>query len=113
MSCLFCKIIKNEIPAQKVFENETVLGFKDIYPQSKEHYLFIHKSHTENILELIKEEKSLVEVMKGLSEFAENSKLFENGFRIVTNKGKHGAQSVFHTHFHLLGGEQLGGFGVN
>ena len=111
--CLFCKIIKEEIPSSKVYESENVIAFKDINPLAKEHYLFIHKNHTRNVNELSKTEPSqLSEVFIAIEDFTKNNGLEENGFRVVTNINEHGCQSVFHTHFHVLGGEQLKGFGA-
>ena len=112
--CLFCKIIKKEIPSSIVFENEKVIGFKDIFPQAKEHFLFIHKLHTKDLRDLIKKDKSQAQdILCAIDEFLDSSEeLAENGFRVVTNSGKNGGQTVFHTHFHLLGGESLKSFGA-
>ena len=107
--CLFCRIIAGEIPSEKVFENDSVLGFKDLYPQAKEHYLFIHKSHSENINEM--DPAQFPDVFGAIKEFTQKNDLEENGFRVVSNVNKHGGQTVFHTHFHVLGGEQLSHFG--
>jgi histidine triad (HIT) family protein len=107
--CLFCGIIRGEINSKKVFENENVFGFVDIHPQAKEHYLFIHKAHSANINEMSEEEVS--QVFAGIKEFTKSSELTESGFRVVTNTGSDACQTVFHTHFHVLGGEQLSSFG--
>ena len=107
--CLFCRIIAGEIPSAKVFENDHVLGFKDLYPQAKEHYLFIHKSHSKNVNEM--DSTQLTDIFSAIKEFTQNNDLEENGFRVVSNVNKHGGQTVFHTHFHVLGGEQLKHFG--
>lgn len=107
--CLFCKIIAGEIPCEKVFENEKVLGFKDIYPQAKEHYLFIHKTHSKNINEM--NSSDIPQIFDAIKEFTQKNSLESEGFRVVTNINQHGGQTVFHTHFHVLGGEQLKGFG--
>ncbi len=110
MDCLFCKIVRGEIPSEKVFENEFVYAFKDIYPMAKEHYLFISKNHSKNINEM--NPNDLKNVMSAIKEFTSQSELETNGFRIVTNINKNGGQTVFHTHFHVLGGEQLSRFGA-
>jgi histidine triad (HIT) family protein len=110
-NCLFCKIAKGEIPSNKVFEDESVLGFVDLHPQAKLHYLFIHKNHTKNINELASNEKNLGQIFTAIKTFTEKENLDQEGFRIVTNSGKNGGQTVFHTHFHLLGGEKLSTFG--
>ena len=109
--CLFCQIANGDIPAQKVFENEQVVAFVDIHPQANLHLLFVHKKHTENINEMTSDELSLVQVFKAISEYTKSNELHHKGFRIVSNQGREAGQSVFHTHFHLLGGQQLGTFG--
>ena len=110
--CLFCKVIRGEIPAEKVYEDERALGFKDIKPSAKEHYLFISKSHSKNVNEMSESEPhSLVEVHEAIRIFTRKQGLEESGFRVVTNVNQNSGQVVFHTHFHVLGGEQLGGFG--
>lgn len=110
--CIFCKIISGEIPSTKVFENETVLGFKDLSPMAKVHNLFIHKDHTKNVVELFEDKpKQLSDIFQAISKYTKESTLETSGFRVVTNVGKNAGQTVFHTHFHLLAGEQLGSFG--
>lgn len=110
--CLFCKFVSGELETGKVYEDEHVLGFKDIYPQAKEHYLFIAKEHTQNINELVsKNPEDIARVYQAISKFTQEKKLDQSGFRVVTNLGKHGGQTIFHTHFHVLGGEQLSHFG--
>ncbi len=111
--CLFCKILKQEIPSEKVFENENVYAFKDIYPMAKEHYLFISKNHTQNVNDLsLNTPDDLGHIFSAIREFTRNSDLEDNGFRVVSNINKNGGQTVFHTHFHVLGGEQLKAFGA-
>lgn len=109
--CIFCKIVKAEIPTTKIYEDEFVLGFVDLHPQAKVHYLFIHKDHSTNITEMAKNEKSIGQVFQAITKFAETSDLAKSGFRVVSNSGKNAGQTVFHTHFHVLGGEKLGHFG--
>ncbi|MEX0798143.1 MAG: histidine triad nucleotide-binding protein [Bacteriovoracaceae bacterium] len=110
--CLFCKIIQGEIPSEKIYENESVFAFKDIKPSAKQHYLFISKSHTKNVNEMTeKEPQALVDIHQAIKSFTRENGLEESGFRIVTNVNKNSGQVVFHTHFHVLGGEPLKGFG--
>lgn len=110
--CLFCKILKSEIPSKKVFENDKVYGFVDIYPMAREHYLFIHKEHTKNVNEMsATNTEAIGEVFKAINEFTSGNDLSKDGFRVVTNHGANAGQTVFHTHFHVLGGEKLGRFG--
>ena len=109
--CLFCKIIKGDIPATKVFENENVLGFVDIFPQAKTHLLFIHKTHTKDINEMSESPIAIGQVYQAIAEYTKKEGMDQQGFRVVTNLGKHAGQTVFHTHFHVVGGESLGRFG--
>ncbi len=113
-NCLFCKIIKKEIPSQIVYEDNFVVGFSDISPLAKYHLLFIHKDHTPHILNMAEagpEQFGLI--LKGIRTFSENNPLMKDkGFRIVINQGEDAGQTVFHTHFHVLFGEKLGGFGA-
>lgn len=109
--CLFCKILKKEIPSTKVFENDNVLGFVDIFPQAKTHLLFVHKTHTADINEMAANPVSVGEVFQAIAEYTKAEGMDQKGFRVVTNLGKQAGQTVFHTHFHVLGGEPLGRFG--
>lgn len=109
--CIFCKIVKGEIPSKKTYEDDFVIGFVDLHPQAKLHYLFIHKTHSPNINEMITDEKSVVQIFKAIKAFTQQESLDAGGFRIVTNMGKNSGQTVFHTHFHVLAGEKLGHFG--
>ena len=107
MDCLFCKIINGEIPSTKVYEDEYCYAFWDIAPQAKCHVVLVSKKHVKNIREaaaLSAEERSAMVLAVG--KIAEQEKL-DDGFRIVSNCGKHGCQSVEHWHIHILGGEQL------
>lgn len=107
--CLFCKIVAGEIPCTKVFENESVLAFEDIHPSAKTHWLFIHKNHSKNALEMLASE--IAEVYLAIQTHVNDGPLSQSGIRVVTNCGPDSGQVVFHTHFHVIGGEQLGGFG--
>ncbi len=110
--CLFCKFINKEIETEIVFENDSVVAFNDLYPQAKKHILFIHKKHTTNVNELTEMDPSqLKEVFEAIREFTSSNSLSKNGFRVVNNCGANAGQTIFHTHFHVLGGEQLGRFG--
>jgi histidine triad (HIT) family protein len=107
--CIFCKIISGDLPCEKVYEDQFVLGFKDLNPLAKIHNLFIHKEHSKNVNEMSSDQISTV--YSAIKKFTEDEGLDESGFRVVTNIGKDGGQTVFHTHFHVLAGERLGGFG--
>jgi histidine triad (HIT) family protein len=106
-NCLFCKIVAQEIPSDKVLENSNFLAFKDIDPKAPVHVLVIPKKHFEDIVELSKSDNDLsAGLMKFATEVAEVEKL-EEGFRIVLNTGPDGGQSVQHVHAHVLGGRSL------
>lgn len=110
---LFSKIIKGEIPCDKVFENDRVLAFKDIHPQAPIHVLFIHKNYSKNINQMMAQEpQQIIDLMQAVREYTSSEGLEEAGFRLVTNVNRDGGQTVFHTHFHLLAGAPLGGFGT-
>ncbi len=110
MDCLFCKIVAGEIPSTKVYEDEKILAFKDINPQAKVHVVIIPKEHILSCANDITSENCEIVgyIFSKIPEIARLSGT-EDGYRIVNNCGEKGAQSVFHIHFHLLGGEQLSG----
>lgn len=105
--CVFCKIIKGIIPAEKIYEDNSMIIIKDIQPQAKIHLLLIPKEHYSDITNMTHEQAVILgSCLKKLGEIASNLGLSE-GFRIISNKGLHGCQSVQHLHIHILGGEQL------
>jgi histidine triad (HIT) family protein len=105
-SCLFCKIIRKEIPAEIVFEDEEIFAFKDISPQAPVHILVIPKLHISTTSEINSKSGALagriVETASGLGK-----KLSPEGYRLVFNCGEIAGQSVFHIHCHLLGGRKF------
>jgi len=107
MDCIFCKIAAGEIPSKKVYEDEKVLAFHDINPQAAVHALIIPKTHIASAAEITGENAEMVGYIFTVAAKLAAELGLENGFRIVTNSGPHGCQSVQHLHFHLLGGEQL------
>jgi histidine triad (HIT) family protein len=108
--CIFCKIAAGEIPADKVFEDERVVVFRDINPKADVHLLMIPREHIANLNELGPEHDGLIaHMMRLLPELAREQGL-ETGFRSVINTGEGGGQEVFHLHIHLLGGDNLPGF---
>ena len=107
MDCLFCRIIAGEIPSAKVYENEHVYAFKDINPNAPVHVLIVPKTHIASINEINDANAAAVtEVLKVIPEIAKICGL-GNGYRVITNVGEDGGQSVKHLHFHLLGGTKL------
>lgn len=107
MFCLFCEIIKGNIDSKKVYEDDDMIIINDIAPQAKIHYLLIPKQHFADITQMTDSQAIIVgKCLKKLGELV-NSLGLENGFRIVSNKGENGCQSVGHLHIHILGGEKL------
>jgi histidine triad (HIT) family protein len=105
--CLFCKIIAGVIPSKKVYEDENVYAFYDIAPQAPVHILVIPKTHIASADEVTADTASLVAaVFTAIPKIAEAAGL-ENGYRVITNVGEDGCQSVKHLHFHVLGGKKL------
>ena len=106
-NCIFCKIIAGEIPSKKFYEDDDMLIIADIAPQAKKHYLLLPKKHYANIVEMSEEDAAtLAKCLKKLGELTDELGL-EGGFRLVSNKGENGYQSVDHLHIHILGGEKL------
>lgn len=107
MDCLFCKIINGEIPSEKVYEDEYVYAFRDINPQAPVHILVIPKAHIASANDVTAENSVFVSrVFEDIPKIAASEQL-ANGYRVITNIGSDGCQSVKHLHFHLLGGKQL------
>lgn len=107
MDCLFCKIIAGEIPSAKVYENDDVYAFRDIQPQAPVHVLIVPKKHLASVDDVTPENSGIVcRVMEAIPEVARTLGL-GNGYRVITNVGEDGCQSVRHLHFHLLGGAKL------
>jgi histidine triad (HIT) family protein len=111
MTTIFGKIIKGELPAEKVFENERILAIKDIYPVAPVHILIMPKNEIPDIQSLTPEDYPLLnEIFAVAQELAKDFGI-EKGYRLVTNNGTDGGQVIFHLHFHLIGGKRLGHIG--
>ena len=107
MDCLFCAIIKGEIPSKKVYEDDYCFAFLDINPQAPIHCLVVPKEHIPSADAVNAENSSAVaKIFEAIPVIAKELKL-ENGYRIVSNIGEDGCQSVKHLHFHILGGTKL------
>ena len=108
MDCLFCKIIKGDIPSKKVYEDEAVYAFYDINPQAPVHVLVVPKLHLSGADAVSEGEtaEAVASVFCAIPKIAAELGL-KDGYRVITNVGEHGCQSVKHLHFHLLGGKQL------
>lgn len=107
MDCLFCKIINGDIPSNKVYEDDKMLAFHDISPMAPVHVVMIPKEHI-CCADALNEQNSMVvaHIFSKIPEIAKSLNL-ENGYRIVNNCKEDGGQTVFHLHFHLLGGKKL------
>ena len=107
MDCLFCKIVAGDIPSTKVYEDETVLAFRDIAPMAPTHILVIPKTHIGSVAEITAENSAVVaHVFEVIPQIAAAEGL-ENGYRVVSNCGEDAGQTVKHLHFHILGGKKL------
>jgi histidine triad (HIT) family protein len=104
--CLFCKIIKGEIPSEKVFENEKILVIKDIHPKAEVHLLILPKKHIVSVNHLEEEDKELVgELIFTAQRIAKEKNL--KGYKLIINVGREGGQLIDHLHLHLLSGKKI------
>lgn len=105
-NCVFCKIIKKQIPSTVIFESDNILGFKDINPAAPTHYVFIPKKHIKSLSEIGPEDTGVLgELFLAIKKTAEKEGFSERGFRTTINTGKEGGQTVFHLHAHFLAGK--------
>jgi histidine triad (HIT) family protein len=105
--CLFCRILKGEIPAKKVYEDEHVFAFEDIKPQAPTHILIIPKKHVRGLKEAAKEDAELIGRLHLVAAEIGRQRGIEEGYRTVFNVGPKSGQSVFHLHLHLIGGREM------
>jgi len=105
--CLFCKIIAGDIPSTKVYEDETVLAFRDIAPQAPSHILVVPKTHIQDTNDITAQNSALVAHIFEVIPVIAKAEGLENGYRVVTNCGRDSGQTVPHLHFHILGGKQM------
>ncbi len=107
--CIFCKIIKGEIPSEKVYEDEDILAFKDINPAAPIHVLIIPKKHIATLMDITPEDNELMtKIMNAVQKVAKIVGADEKGFRLIANCGPDSGQEVMHIHFHLLAGRKMG-----
>ena len=107
MSCLFCNIIAGNIPSSKVYEDDAVYAFHDIHPMAPVHILVVPKQHIPSADGINAENSaSVARIFEAIPKIAAAAGL-ANGYRVITNCGEDGCQSVLHLHFHLLGGRKL------
>lgn len=108
-NCIFCKIVNGEIPSAIVYEDETVLAFKDINPAAPVHVLIIPKKHIASLKEITVENiKILADIHLAAKKIAQELGIYDKGFRLINNCGEDAGQTVFHLHYHLIGGTNLG-----
>ena len=106
--CIFCKIIKGEIPSKKIYEDEKVLAFYDISPEAPVHFLVIPKEHIVSANDITEENAEVVShIFVVINKIARELKINETGYRIVNNCGEQGGQTVGHMQFHVLGARDM------
>ena len=106
-NCLFCKIIAGEIPSTKVYEDDSILAFRDIAPQAPTHILVIPKTHIGSVAEITAENSGVVAHIFEVIPAIAKAEGLESGYRVVSNCGPDAGQTVHHLHFHILGGKVL------
>lgn len=108
--CIFCKIANKKIPSNIVYEDDMVIAFNDLNPVAPVHILVVPKKHMTDILNVEKEDMKYIEaVVEAIQKITKEKGIAESGFRVVNNCGEDGGQTVKHIHFHIIGGEKLGG----
>lgn len=109
MDCLFCKIIAGEIPSKKVYEDANVYAFYDINPVAPVHVIVVPKMHIESANAIDIENSDAVKyVFEAIPKIAQELGVKEDGYRVITNIGQNGGQTIKHLHFHIIGGTNLG-----
>lgn len=107
--CIFCKIIKGEIPSSKVYEDEDIIAFKDIQPEAPIHILLVPKKHIKSLNEIEEKDEQLIsKIFYTIKNIAKEQGFAEEGYRVINNCGDNGGQTVPHLHFHILAGKKLG-----
>ncbi|MBI3609612.1 MAG: histidine triad nucleotide-binding protein [Nitrospirae bacterium] len=107
-SCLFCRLVKKEIPSRIVHEDDTVLAFEDVHPQAPVHILVVPKKHLDSLSHLTPTDRDLMgSLFLIVNKLAQARNLARDGFRTVINTGPDGGQTVYHLHIHLLGGRPM------
>jgi histidine triad (HIT) family protein len=105
--CIFCKIIKGDIPSKKVYEDDAVLAFDDISPMAPVHVIIIPKKHIATLLDVDTNADIMRRLMAAAQQVAKMKQVADSGFRLAINCNADGGQVVFHLHMHLLGGRKL------
>ena len=106
--CIFCKIVSNEAKATVVYRDEQVTAFRDIHPVAPTHILIVPNQHIESVGTLEPQDEPLVGHLFSVARrLAEDEGIARSGFRLITNTGANGGQTVFHLHVHLIGGQRM------
>lgn len=106
--CIFCKIVKGEIPSTNIYCDEQVTAFRDLSPAAPTHILIVPNKHIDSVNAMTADDEQLIgHLFFAAKQIAAQEGLAEDGFRLVINTNAHGGQTVFHIHLHLLGGRQL------
>jgi len=106
--CIFCKIIRGEIPCGKVYETENILAFDDINPMAPVHAIVIPKQHIATLMDVRNEDSNIMgDIVSAVQEVAKIKGIDEKGFRMTINCNEEGGQIIFHLHVHVLGGKKL------
>ena len=109
-NCVFCKIVKGDIPSPRLYEDDKMIVIRDIEPKAKLHYLCMPKTHFATLAQLNEERAEIVKHIFQVIPTLEKQLGLENGYRVIINQGENGGQTVAHLHVHLLGGEKLADF---
>ena len=109
-NCVFCKIVKGDIPSPRLYEDDKMIVIRDIEPKAKLHYLCMPKTHFATLAQLNAERAEIVKHIFQVIPTLEKQLGLENGYRVIINQGENGGQTVPHLHVHLLGGEKLADF---
>lgn len=108
-ACIFCRIIEGNIPAKIVYQDEHTLAFDDVNPQAPIHTLVIPKRHVASVQDLGESDQALLgRMLLTCAKIAKDKGLSDSGFRLIANTGRDGGQTVFHLHFHVMGGRHMG-----
>lgn len=107
-SCIFCKIVSNEAQATVVYKDEQVTAFRDVHPVAPTHILIVPNKHIESVRALEAEDEQLMgHIFTVARKLADEEGISTDGFRLITNSGANGGQTVFHLHVHLIGGQRM------
>ncbi len=107
-SCIFCKIVSNEAKATIVYRDEQVTAFRDIHPVAPTHILIVPNKHIDSVGTLEPEDEQIIgHIFTVARKLADQEGISKGGFRMITNTGAHGGQTVFHLHVHLIGGQRM------